>query len=189
MIVPADCRLIACSDLIQVDRSQFFAENPVMECYCCPSFFFHSSIIPSSSSGSTHLFYQADLCFMASRVITGEAKAIVIRTGDRTFWGHMCSYKRKESFIFRVCWWSIVIIIRFLFHSTGIHIKGELIRWFSAIIGTMGMINWFIDTQSIIAVVLVGSSRFDFKWISELIFRISWLSSQVKCASSSVSIA
>ena len=128
MIVPADCRLIACSDLIQVDRSQFFAENPVMECYCCPSFFFHSSIIPSSSSGSTHLFYQADLCFMASRVITGEAKAIVIRTGDRTFWGHMCSYKRKESLIFRVCWWSIVIIIRFLFHSTGIHIKGELIR-------------------------------------------------------------
>lgn len=52
-----------------------------------------------SSIGSDHLFYQSDLCFMASRVITGEAKAVVIRTGDRTFWGHLCAYKRKDSFI------------------------------------------------------------------------------------------
>ena len=32
--VPADCRLIECSDHLQVDRSYFFSENPVMECYC-----------------------------------------------------------------------------------------------------------------------------------------------------------
>ena len=36
---------------------------------------------------------------MASRVITGEAKAVVIRTGDKTFWGYMCLYKRRDSFI------------------------------------------------------------------------------------------
>ena len=52
-----------------------------------------------SSSASNHLFYQPDLCFMASRVITGEAKAVVIRTGDKTFWGYMCLYKRRDSFI------------------------------------------------------------------------------------------
>lgn len=39
---------------------------------------------------------------MASRVITGEAKAVVIRTGDRTFWGHLCAYKRKDSIIWVV---------------------------------------------------------------------------------------
>ena len=32
-IVPADCRLIECKDHLQVDRSYFFSENPVMECY------------------------------------------------------------------------------------------------------------------------------------------------------------
>ena len=32
--VPADCRLIECSDHLLVDRSYFFSENPVMECYC-----------------------------------------------------------------------------------------------------------------------------------------------------------
>ena len=52
-----------------------------------------------SSSASNHLFYQPDLCFMASRVITGEAKAVVIRTGDKTFWGYMCLYKRRDSFL------------------------------------------------------------------------------------------
>ena len=36
---------------------------------------------------------------MASRVITGEAKAVVIRTGDKTFWGYMCAYKRRDSII------------------------------------------------------------------------------------------
>ena len=56
--------------------------------------------LPSrSSSASNHLFYQPDLCFMASRVITGEAKAVVIRTGDKTFWGYMCLYKRRDSFL------------------------------------------------------------------------------------------
>ena len=53
----------------------------------------------SQPSSSTHLFYQSDICFMASRVISGEAKAIVIRTGDRTFWGFACQYKRRDSFI------------------------------------------------------------------------------------------
>ena len=33
-VVPADCRLIECSDHLQVDRSYFFAENPGMEFYC-----------------------------------------------------------------------------------------------------------------------------------------------------------
>ena len=33
-IVPADCRLVECKDHLQVDRSYFFSENPVMECYC-----------------------------------------------------------------------------------------------------------------------------------------------------------
>ena len=56
-----------------------------------------------SPSHSTHLFYQTDLCFMATRVITGEAKALVLRTGDNTFWGHLCAYKRKESFLLNVC--------------------------------------------------------------------------------------
>ena len=55
--------------------------------------------IARSSSASNHLFYQPDLCFMASRVITGEAKAVVIRTGDKTFWGYMCLYKRRDSFL------------------------------------------------------------------------------------------
>ena len=32
-VVPADCRLIDCKDHLQVDRSYFFTENPVMECY------------------------------------------------------------------------------------------------------------------------------------------------------------
>ncbi|OAO17738.1 hypothetical protein AV274_0528 [Blastocystis sp. ATCC 50177/Nand II] len=87
-IVPADCRIIECKDHLQVDRSYFFSENPVMECYSL-----------GSSSASNHLFYQPDLCFMASRVITGEAKAVVIRTGDKTFWGYMCLYKRRDSFL------------------------------------------------------------------------------------------
>ena len=88
-VVPADCRLIDCKDHLQVDRSYFFTENPVMECYSL-------QVTPTSA---THLLYQADICFMASRVITGEAKAIVIRTGDRTYWGYTCQYKRKDSFI------------------------------------------------------------------------------------------
>ena len=53
----------------------------------------------SSTHENEHLFYQHDLCFMASRVISGEAKAVVIRTGDKTFWGFLCAYKRKGSFI------------------------------------------------------------------------------------------
>ena len=87
-VVPADCRIISCKDHLQVDRSYFFSENPVMECY-----------YTSSAHENEHLFYQHDLCFMASRVISGEAKAVVIRTGDKTFWGHLCAYKRKDSFI------------------------------------------------------------------------------------------
>ena len=85
-----------------MDRSYFFSENPVMECYCCKyvkSFRLMNSV---PSTGSNHLFYQSDLCFMASRVITGEAKAIVIRTGDRTFWGYLCMYRRKDSFLYIV---------------------------------------------------------------------------------------
>ncbi|CBK22620.2 uncharacterized protein [Blastocystis hominis] len=88
-IVPADCRLIECKSHLQIDRSYFFSEYPVMECYC----------LLSQPSSATHLFYQSDICFMASRVISGEAKAIVIRTGDRTFWGYTCQYKRRDSFI------------------------------------------------------------------------------------------
>ena len=98
-VVPADCRLIECSDHLQVDRSYFFSENPVMECYCTEWFLIAFLPCSSSKTGSDHLFYQADLCFMASRVITGEAKAVVIRTGDKTFWGYMCAYKRRDSII------------------------------------------------------------------------------------------
>ena len=70
-----------------------------MECYCLLSVSFVPFICRSQPSSATHLFYQSDICFMASRVISGEAKAIVIRTGDRTFWGYTCQYKRRDSFI------------------------------------------------------------------------------------------
>ena len=70
-----------------------------MECYCLLSVPCGLFIRRSQPSSATHLFYQSDICFMASRVISGEAKAIVIRTGDRTFWGFTCQYKRKDSFI------------------------------------------------------------------------------------------
>lgn len=66
------------------------------------SMFMFICIILRSSIGSDHLFYQTDLCFMASRVISGEAKAVVVRTGDKTFWGYLCAYKRKDSIIFSV---------------------------------------------------------------------------------------
>ena len=76
--------------------------------------------IARSSSASNHLFYQPDLCFMASRVITGEAKAVVIRTGDKTFWGYMCLYKRRDSFI-------CACLLRCSLYDI------EIVNWFSLI--------------------------------------------------------
>ena len=83
-------------------------------------------LIARSSSASNHLFYQPDLCFMARRVITGEAKAVVIRTGDKTFWGYMCLYKRRDSILYAcllrcslyginiVNWFSLICILSLL---------------------------------------------------------------------------
>ena len=76
--------------------------------------------IARSSSASNHLFYQPDLCFMASRVITGEAKAVVIRTGDKTFWGYMCLYKRRDSFL-------CACLLRCSLYDI------EIVNWFSLI--------------------------------------------------------
>ena len=76
--------------------------------------------IARSSSASNHLFYQPALCFMASRVITGEAKAVVIRTGDKTFWGYMCLYKRRDSFL-------CACLLRCSLYDI------EIVNWFSLI--------------------------------------------------------
>ncbi|KAK8814317.1 hypothetical protein WA158_008179 [Blastocystis sp. Blastoise] len=93
MIIPADIRVFEYKGSLQVDRSSLLTESPILQC-----------TVNKSNEDIEHfdpqeVYLQPDLLFMGSRVITGEGKGVVIRTGDNTLWGCICAYVRKECFL------------------------------------------------------------------------------------------
>lgn len=77
-MVPADVRILRAKDLF-VSQSALTGESEPVEKYA-----------DSNDSGSeTGLFDLRNICFMGTNIVSGSASAVVLATGDRTYFGNM----------------------------------------------------------------------------------------------------
>ncbi len=74
--IPADCRLLDFSRDFRVDRSRVVQGV------------FPSVIEASKVATSDYAAMSSNMIFMGTVAVSGSAKGLVIRTGDRTLWGY-----------------------------------------------------------------------------------------------------
>ncbi len=77
-MIPADLRILKAKDLF-VSQSALTGESEPVEKY--PE--------PDKSAGNQDLFDARNICFMGTNVISGSATAVVLATGDNTYFGNM----------------------------------------------------------------------------------------------------
>lgn len=88
-MIPADLRILKAKDLF-VSQSALTGESELVEKY--------PETVPVAASES--LFDLKNICFMGTNVVSGSATAVVLATGDRTYFGSMAkalSSKRKQT--------------------------------------------------------------------------------------------
>ena len=81
--IPADCRLLDFSRDFRVDRSRVVqGVVPVIE--------------GSKIATSDYAAMSSNMIFMGTVAVSGSAKGLVIRTGDRTLWGYTLHLAAKR---------------------------------------------------------------------------------------------
>jgi Mg2+-importing ATPase len=77
-MIPADVRVLRAKDLF-VSQSALTGESEMVEKFA----------EADHSAGEGNLFDLKNICFMGTNVVSGSATAVVLTTGDRTYFGNM----------------------------------------------------------------------------------------------------
>lgn len=77
-MIPADCRIVESTDLF-IGESILTGESLPVE----------KRSMAIADAGTQRLLELGNLCFMGTNVVSGAAKAIVIATGDNTYFGNI----------------------------------------------------------------------------------------------------
>ena len=86
-MIPADVRLIAAKDLF-VSQAMLTGESLPLEKYALPP----AKAKPTDTA--RNVLEQQTVCFMGTNVVSGTAVAVVVATGDATYFGAMASHRR-----------------------------------------------------------------------------------------------
>ena len=119
-MIPADVRLLTTKDLF-VSQAMLTGESIPIEKHAVPPS--ANTLRPAAPDGSQNLLDHPTACFMGSNVVSGLASAVVVATGNRTYFGAMAKEivgsRPLTSFdigINRVSW----MLIRFILAMTPI---------------------------------------------------------------------